>query len=69
MGNKYAGMTVAEILRTKKAGVRAAPLPPGSPTWEQLTPLTWEEVDDRARRNDPGFKTIRKLLSDQRFDR
>jgi hypothetical protein len=31
--------------------------------------MMWEEIDQAAQRNEPGFKTIRKLLADQRFDR
>lgn len=29
----------------------------------------WEDVDAAAKANKPGFKTIRKLLTDGRFDR
>jgi hypothetical protein len=67
--HKYAGLTVAQILRLKKASIRTAPLPPGSPTWAELDPLLWEQVDEAARQNRPGFRTVRKLLTDQRFDR
>jgi len=66
---KFDGMTVREILALKKASIRAAPLPPGSPAWDSLFDFTWEQVTTAARQNIPGFKTIRKLLSDQRFDR
>jgi hypothetical protein len=31
--------------------------------------MMWEDIDGGARQNLPGFKTARKLLSDQRFDR
>ena len=31
--------------------------------------MMWEEIESAAQRNEVGFKTIRKLLSDQRFDR
>jgi hypothetical protein len=66
---KYAGMSVVEVLRLKKGSIRTAPLPPNSPSWEDLSKLTWEEIDAGARQNKPGFKMVRKLLSDQRFDR
>ena len=69
MAHKYAGMRVVEILRLKKASVRAAPLPSGSPGWAEFDPMLWEQVDDGARQNRPGFRTVRKLLTDQRFDR
>jgi hypothetical protein len=69
MAHKYAGMRVVEILRLKKASVRSAPLPSGCPSWAELEPLFWEQIDDGARQNQPGFRTVRKLLTDQRFDR
>jgi len=69
MPSKYDGMSVREILRLKKAGVRSAPLPPGSPSWDDILDWTWEDVDAAARANRPGYKTIRKLLTDGRFDR
>lgn len=69
MNHRYAGQQVADILRTKKGSVRNAPLPAGSPTWAELEFMTWEQIEAGARQNAPGFKTIRKLLSDQRFDR
>ena len=67
--SKFAGMKVRDILLLKKGSVRTAPLPPGSPSWDQILDLLWEEVDAAAKAGRPGFKTIRKLLSDQRFDR
>lgn len=69
MAHKYAGMIVREILRTKKASIRQAPLPEGSPTWEEVELMTWEQIDTDAKSNAPGFNTIRKLLTDQRFDK
>lgn len=69
MPSKYDGMTVREILRTKKASIRSAPLPKGSPTWDEMMDWLWESVDAEAKANKTGLKTIRKLLSDGRFDR
>ena len=69
MPHKYAGQRVVDILRIKKGSVRTAPLPAGSPTWQELERMMWEQIEDGARRNVQGFKTVRKLLSDQRFDR
>jgi hypothetical protein len=69
MPHKYAGLRVADILQLKKGSVRTAPLPNGAPPWADLEAMSWEQVEDAARRNEPGFKTVRKLLSDQRFDR
>ena len=62
-------MRVADILRMKKRSVTSAPLPKGAPAWSQLEGMTWEQLEEGARQNLPGYKTVRKLLSDQRFDR
>ena len=31
--------------------------------------MTWEQIEDGAQANIPGFKVVRKLLSDRRFDK
>jgi len=67
--HKYSGKRVDEILRLKKASVRNAPLPPGSPSWTVVESMLWEDVDDAAKADGTGFKTIRKLLTDSQFDR
>jgi hypothetical protein len=59
--------TVAEVLERRKASIKDAPLPPGSPSWDQIRNLRMSEIDRRARRNVRGYRTIRKLLSDRRF--
>lgn len=64
-----AGKTVREILKGKQGGLKQAPLPPGSPTWDEVLDLTWEEVTQRAKRREPGYKTIRKLLSDPEYNK
>jgi len=69
MPHRFAGMLVAEILRLKKASITTTPLPPGSPPWRELEAMMWEEIEEGARQGRPGLKTVRKLLSDQRFDR
>jgi hypothetical protein len=69
MPHKFAGLRVADILLLKLGSIRSAPLPAGAPTWAEIEAMTWEAVDAAARRNEPGFKTVRKLLTDQRFDR
>jgi len=61
--------TVAEMLRRKKASVQDAPLPAGSPGWDEIRDERLSEVERKARLNVPGYKTIRKLLSDRRFDK
>ena len=69
MAHKYAGMRVRDILHLKKASIKDAPLPAGSPGWAQMETMMWEEIESGAAGNRPGFKTVRKLLSDQRFDK
>ena len=69
MAHKFAGMRVAEILRGKKRSIASAPLPSGSPAWHEFEAMTWEQIDEGARQNLPGYKTVRKLLTDQRFNR
>lgn len=69
MAHRFAGMKVRDILRLKKGGIRTAPLPAGSPSWAAVEAMIWEQIEEAARQNEPGFKTIRKLLADQRFDR
>jgi hypothetical protein len=64
-----AGKTVREILQDKQGYIRTVPLPPGSPSWDDILDLTWEEVEDRARRRVRGFRVFRKLLTDGRFDK
>ena len=58
-----------EILTVKKGSVRSAPLPAGSPGWDAVLDLTWEEITAAADAGAAGFRTIRKLLPDRRFDR
>jgi hypothetical protein len=31
--------------------------------------MTWEQIEDGAAEDKPGFKVVRKLLSDKRFDK
>jgi hypothetical protein len=67
--HRNAGKTVAEILKEKKAGIKAAALPSGSPSWDDILDTLWEEIDRRARRGLQGYRTIRKLLSDPEYNR
>jgi hypothetical protein len=63
------GQKVAEILKRKKASIKQARLPPGSPAWDAFMEMTWEQIEVGARANRPGFKVVRKLLTDKRFDK
>ena len=65
----HAGKTVAEILVGKKGSIRDASLNPGSPSWDIILNLTWEEVVERAKRRRPGYKTIKKLLGSKEYDK
>ena len=65
----YAGMTVADILKLKRGSIKNAPLDPGSPSWDDVRHLTWEEVWEAARRNRRGFRTIKKLLRNGEYDK
>jgi len=31
--------------------------------------MTWEQIEQGAQQNMPGYKEIRKLLSEKRFDK
>jgi len=63
------GKTVREILVGKKASIRQAPLDPGSPSWDDILDLPWEEMVRRAKARLPGYKTLKKLLSKGEYDR
>jgi hypothetical protein len=69
MPHRFAGMTVRDILKLKKQSVTNAPLPQGAPDWRDVGRMTWEEIDAAAQCDLPGYRTIRKLLSDARFDK
>lgn len=63
------GKTVNGILAEKKASIKSAPMPRGFPGWDEVGSMIWEDVVTRARRNEPGFRELRKLLSDKRFNK
>lgn len=67
--SENAGKTVAEILNGKRGAIFNAPLKRGSPSWDDMMDLPWEEIVDRAQRRIPGYQTFRKLLTDERFDK
>jgi len=69
MASQHAGKTVAEILAGKRGGIQYAPLDPGSPSWDDIRHLTWEEIDRRAKQREIGYQTIRKLLSSPEYDK
>jgi hypothetical protein len=67
--HNLSGQKVSDILKLKKASIKLARLPKGSPDWDEFSQMTWEEIEDGARANQPGFKVVRKLLTDKRFDK
>lgn len=60
---------MADILNLKKGSIKQAQLPEGSPSWDEINQMTWEQIEFSANANLRGFKAIRKLLSDRRFDK
>ena len=44
---------VSEIIERKKGGIKQAKLPEGSPSWEEFSQMTWEQIQDGARVNRP----------------
>jgi hypothetical protein len=59
--------TVREILQGRRGSIRQAPLPKGSPSWDEIQDMPIDEVQEAANNNVPGFRTIAKLLKDGRF--
>jgi hypothetical protein len=60
---------VSEILQQKRGRIKQAPLPSGSPSWDEFEQMNWEQIEEGATAGNPGFKVVRKLLTDKRFDR
>lgn len=69
IAHKYSGRRVSDILRHKRGGIKHAPLPEGSPSWEEFSEMNWEEVEEGAEADSPGFKVVHKLLTDKRFEK
>jgi len=63
------GETVREILKRKRGAIRTAPLERGSPGWDTILDLKWDEVVMRAEADEPGFRTFKKLLGERRFNK
>ena len=67
--HKFSEQKVSEILKQKKGGIKQAPLPSSSPSWDEFSQMTWEQIEAGAEADKPGFKVVCKLLTDKRFDR
>ena len=55
MASANAGKTGAEIFAAKKAKIKRAPLDDGSPDWDDIRDLTWEDIEERAGRQRTGI--------------
>ncbi|HUK72576.1 MAG TPA: hypothetical protein VLW50_28055 [Streptosporangiaceae bacterium] len=66
-GSDPAGTKVSDILKSRKGSIKQAPLPPGSPSWNEIQDMTLSDVQAGANAKLPGYKTILKLLRDRRF--
>ena len=67
--HRFSGKRVIDILKLKKGSIKQAKLPEGSPSWDDINQMLWEEIEANANANIIGFRAIRKLLSDRRFDK
>ncbi len=68
-GLDEADITVSDVLEGKLGSITRAPLPPGSPAWADIQDMSIADVRAAAKANEPGFKTILKLLTDNRFNK
>jgi hypothetical protein len=66
---KNAGKTVDEILKGKKGSIKDAPLDEGAPSWAEIRNLKWEDIVKGAQQGKRGYRTFKKLLEQQRFDK
>jgi hypothetical protein len=62
---------VKDILGHLKGSTQKAPFPKGFPgiQSEEIGEMTLRDVKKAAKQNRPGFKTLKKLLTDKRFRR
>ncbi len=68
-GADEADITVSDVLEGKLGSITRAPLPPGSPAWADIQGMSIADIRAAAKGNEPGFKTILKLLTDNRFNK
>jgi RHS repeat-associated protein len=61
--------TVADVLKGKKGSIKQAPLPPGSPSWDDILDKPMKDIDEGAKRGLPGYREIRKLLRGKEYDK
>jgi hypothetical protein len=52
--NSCGGKSVADTPKLKKGSIRRAPLPPGSPSWDDILDMPIRDVEQAARRTSPA---------------
>lgn len=57
--------TVDEVLKSRKGSVKRAPLPKGSPSWEDIRHLTMKQVLERKQVGMVGYRVFWKLLTEK----
>jgi hypothetical protein len=58
---------VQDAIKRRRANIRNARLPQGSPSWDELMDKTWGEIVEGAKKRIPGYQVVKKLLIDSRF--
>lgn len=69
IGGSDSEQTVDEVLKGKVGSITRAPLPAGSPSWDELRSMTMSEIEKGAKTNLPGYRTILKLLTNSRYNK
>ena len=68
-GPDEADIAVSDVLKGKLGSITKAPLPPGSPSWADIGDMSIADVRAAAKANEPGFKTILKLLTEGKYNK
>lgn len=68
-GADEADITVSDVLKGKLGSIRRAPLAPGSPSWTDIADMSIADVRAAAKANEPGYKTILKLLTSGEYNK
>ncbi len=68
-GADEADLTVSDVLEGKLGSIRRAPLAPGSPSWADIADMSISDVRAAAKANEPGFRTILKLLTEGKYNK
>jgi len=57
IGQDLLGQKVADIPKHKKASIKQARLPQGSPDWDTFMQMMWEKMKQGHLQTDPGVKS------------